>query len=88
MTHLFDSRASIHLRDTPQKIVANAWDLDSDQRTLILAALDFHCGYGNALLSEVLTLNVKNLSQVINALILWRSMKEASTLSLMTGPRL
>ena len=79
--HLFDSADPLRLRDTPQTIAADAWELNLERRVLVLAALDFHSGQGNVFLSELLKLNPKNLSRLINALMAWRSLRDVTDLS-------
>lgn len=78
LSHLFDSAAAARLRDTPQTIMADAWELRPERRTLLLAALDFHSGQGNVFLSELLELNHQNLSRLIAALIAWRDLRGAT----------
>lgn len=77
MSHLFDS-ADLRLRDTPETIIADAWELSPERRILLLAALDFHSGQGNVFLSELLELNHQNLSRLIAALIMWRDSRGAT----------
>lgn len=77
-SHLFDSAADLKLRDTPQEIINDAWELGHERRILLLAALDFHSGQGNVFLSELLELNHQNLSRLIAALIAWRDLRGAT----------
>ncbi len=88
MSHLVDSADSLKLRDTPQTIIADAWELSPERRTLILAALDFHSGQGNVFFSELLELNHQNLSRLIAALIAWRDFRGATDRPSTLSPQL
>lgn len=87
MSHLFDSANGLHLRDTPQAIINDAWELDYERRILLLTALDFHGERGNVLFSELLELNYQNLSRLIAALIVWRESGGATDRPLAAGPQ-
>lgn len=77
-SHLFDSAHSLKLRDTPQAIINDSWELGYERRILLLAALDFHSGQGHVFLSELLELNHQNLSRLIATLIAWRDLRGAT----------
>src|SRR4051812_1069930 len=56
MRCLFDTDTpySLRLRDSPEIIFSDAWELNEERRTLVLAALDIWDNYGNVFLWDLL----------------------------------
>ena len=75
-TFLFESSSSVSLREHPDIIVSDSWELNDEQRILMRAALDIWCSKGNVFLCELLNgLSDQNLSRLIQALTSWRDLK-------------
>ncbi len=83
---LFDPPTSQNLREHPDVLVSDSWELTGEQRILVRAALDIWSSSGNVFLWELLNgLTHQNLSRVILALVSWRELK---TLNLEFAPTL
>ena len=75
-TFLFESATSVSLREHPDIIISDSWELSDEQRILVRAALDIWCGSGNVFLWELLNgLSHQNFSRLILALARCRDLK-------------
>lgn len=73
---LFEPATSTNLREHPDVLVFDSWDLKDEQRILVRAALDIWSSSGNVFLWELLNgLSDRNLSRLILALMSWRALK-------------
>ena len=66
---LFDPIDSVQLREQPENILYDSWELCSEQQILVRAALDIWSRSGNLFLSELLDgLSHENTAKVISAI--------------------
>lgn|GEM_PF-3056725 len=73
---LFATPAGEQLRDEPDALLFDSWELETEQRLLVGAALDIWSSKGNVFLWELLQgLSSQNLSRLIRALECWRDSK-------------
>lgn len=72
---LFDPIDSTCLRDKPDALIFDAWELNAEQRILVLTAPDIWGAKGNVFVWELLKgLNDYNLSRFIGCLQKWRDL--------------
>jgi hypothetical protein len=76
---LFEPMASANLREHPDVLASDSWELKNEQRILVRVALDIWNGSGNVFLWELLNgLSHQNLSRLIFALISYRDLESLS----------
>ena len=67
----------MQLRELPEELLADSWELDGEQRILVGAALDIWDDSGHVFLSELLNdLNEQNFRRLIFAANEYRALKE------------
>lgn len=75
---LFESSPIPQLRERPQILLNDSWDLPVEQRILIQAALDLWNGSGQLFLSELLKLDKTRFCRLMQALKQIRAAEEKS----------
>lgn len=65
---LFESPEASELRDRPERLLENIWELESEDRVLIRAALDIWSGSGLVFLAELLALREPAFDRVLTTL--------------------
>lgn len=67
--YIFEPKTDFSLRDFPEDIMSQCWELSSEDKLLARVILDIWCGHGNVFLSEILSgLNPRNRQLVLFAL--------------------
>lgn len=75
-TFLFEPTSLPRLRDNPDTLIFDSWDLNDEQRILVRAALDIWSKSGNVFLWEILDgLSHQNLTRLIFVLTRLRDFK-------------
>jgi len=65
---LFESPEESVLRDRPERLLQDIWELESEDRVLVRAALDIWSGSGQVFLAELLDLNEPAFSRLLTAI--------------------
>ncbi len=76
---LFESTARPSLRERSEILLYESWELRSEQKIQVMAALDIWNGSGNVFLWQLLNgISEQNLVRVIFALTEWRRLKSST----------
>lgn len=67
--YIFEPNTDFSLRDFPEDILSQCWELSSEDKLLVRVILDIWCGHGNVFLSEIFSgLSLRNRKLVLFAL--------------------
>lgn len=67
--YIFEPNTDFSLRNFPEDIISNCWELSSEEQILVRVILDIWCGHGNVFLSEIISgLSLRNRKLVLFAL--------------------